>query len=574
MLIAGASVELRKELLLKSADQCYYLAQSKCVDIPKRDEVREYNELVSSMNNLNFDKNRQKLIFQCLAGILHLGNIVFSPFHGEGSGSVEGSHIKAKADLKNAAQLLGFSSAENLERSLCFRELVIGNDTTYAPIDITKACDQRDALAKYIYGKLFDWIVYGVNDVLYRGKPGNNIGILDIFGFEVFQVNSFEQLCINYCNERLQTFFNEIIFEGEMKVYEAEGIACDGITFKDNKGCVRLIDLKGAGIFSFLDEEINLPKGSEEKLVKKLHHVFDETAGTKSLYYGRVMKNPNNFIVKHFAGEVTYVVDNFLEKNKDSLALSLLNHCNSSTVSLLKDPVPIVNMSGDASEVSTADKATIASPEKGGKSTGKPSSKLTLCAKFKIDLDDLITTLRKTTPHFIRCVKPNDVQTPEKFDSVLALNQLKYSGLFEAINIRKAGYACRIPHEKFIELYGACVPSSNGGTKRSWGKKQLPVKSSASVDSASKKKKPPAVCFMLLDFLSREIKLINVDGQSAHWAVGKTKVFIRNQSFRSKLDSYRTDTVLKEVVVQLQRIVRGFCCRKKVAHLLRKSSNK
>ena len=198
MLIAGATVEMRKELSLKSADSCYYLAQSKCVDVPNRNEVKEYGELISSMKNLNFDADMQKNIFQCLAGILHLGNIVFSTFHGDGS-SGEGSHIKAKADLKLAASLLGISSSENLERALCFRELKIGGDVTYSPIDVVKACDQRDALAKYIYGKLFDWVVYGVNHVLYRGKPGNNIGILDIFGFEVFLVNSFEQLCINYC---------------------------------------------------------------------------------------------------------------------------------------------------------------------------------------------------------------------------------------------------------------------------------------------------------------------------------------------------------------------------------------
>lgn len=135
------------------------------------------------------------------------------------------------ADCRRVATLLGINP-DGLERAMCTRNNTINGETTVIPLSPEKAVDQRDTLAKYVYGKIFDTIVARVNQSLYRGKPGNNIGVLDIFGFEVFQVNSFEQLCINYCNERLQTFFNEIIFEGEMKMYQAEGLPCEDISFQ------------------------------------------------------------------------------------------------------------------------------------------------------------------------------------------------------------------------------------------------------------------------------------------------------------------------------------------------------
>jgi myosin heavy subunit len=154
-------------------------------------------------------------------------NLTFAP-----SRDIEGgSRATVPADCRRVATLLGINP-DGLERAMCTRNNTINGETTVIPLSPEKAVDQRDTLAKYVYGKIFDTIVARVNQSLYRGKPGNNIGVLDIFGFEVFQVNSFEQLCINYCNERLQTFFNEIIFEGEMKMYQAEGLPCEDISFQ------------------------------------------------------------------------------------------------------------------------------------------------------------------------------------------------------------------------------------------------------------------------------------------------------------------------------------------------------
>jgi myosin heavy subunit len=248
MLLAGASKEMRKELNLKPAEEFQYLIQSNCVSIKNRDEVKEYEELVAAMHHLNIEETIQNTIFQIVAAVLHLGNVTFvaskgGDFAGAGSGggdgATEGSKISSPStDTKKISSLLGIDS-ERLEIVLCNKDTNINGETLLIPLTPEKAQDQRDSLAKFLYQKVFDYIVYIVNISLYRGKVtptpttgGGNIGVLDIFGFEVFQNNSFEQLCINYCNERLQTFFNEIIFDNEMKLYVNEDLPIDDISYQ------------------------------------------------------------------------------------------------------------------------------------------------------------------------------------------------------------------------------------------------------------------------------------------------------------------------------------------------------
>jgi myosin heavy subunit len=247
MFLSGASKDMRKEFALKPVDQYHYLTQSGCVEIPNRSDYDDFEEMMFAMNNLKIEITTQKEIFQCLAAILHLGNLSFVDAR-----DVEGgSRVLVPADARKIASLLTVSE-ELLERSLCNKDTMINGEPFLIPLNPDKALDQRDSLSKYLYGKIFDYIIHCVNSSLYRGKPGLSIGVLDIFGFEVFQLNSFEQLCINYCNERLQTFFNEIIFEGEMKMYSAEGLPVEDITYQDNLGCVRLVDMRGAGVFAYL----------------------------------------------------------------------------------------------------------------------------------------------------------------------------------------------------------------------------------------------------------------------------------------------------------------------------------
>ena len=195
MLLAGATPDMRRDWSLKPPDQFQYLSMSGCLEIPGRDDREEFNILVESMSSLSLDAAIQKQVFQALASILHMGNIKFSE-----SGDTEGgSQVSSPQDCMKVATLLGISP-ESLEQSLCFKDSTFGtggaSQTITIPLDPTKAADQRDALSKHIYSCLFDFIVYRINNVLFRGKVGKNIGVLDIFGFEVFKLNSFEQLCM------------------------------------------------------------------------------------------------------------------------------------------------------------------------------------------------------------------------------------------------------------------------------------------------------------------------------------------------------------------------------------------
>jgi myosin heavy subunit len=233
MFLSGASKEMKKEFGLKPVDQFHYLTQSGSLEIQGRSDYQEFEEMMFAMDNLKIDLSTQHQIFQCLAAILHLGNLTFID-----SKDVEGgSRVLAPADARKIASLLTVSE-ELLERALCNKDTLINGEPFLIPLNPEKAVDQRDSLAKYLYGKIFDFIILCVNSSLFRGKPGLSIGVLDIFGFEVFQLNSFEQLCINYCNERLQTFFNEIIFEGEMKMYSAEGLPVDDISYQVSSSCL------------------------------------------------------------------------------------------------------------------------------------------------------------------------------------------------------------------------------------------------------------------------------------------------------------------------------------------------
>ena len=509
MLVAGASKEARQELGLKPADQFYYLSQSGCLEIPGRDDVEEFEQLEAAMDNMALDKNTQKQIFRSLAAVLHLGNLTFQP-----SREVEGgSQVASLPDLKRIIGLLNLPT-QNLGKGLCFKESSFSaGETILIPLDPQKACDQRDAFAKHIYGKIFDFIVMRVNNVLYRGKSGRSIGVLDIFGFEVFQKNSFEQLCINYCNEKLQTFFNDIIFQSEQKIYIEEGIDCEDITFQDNIGCVKLIDAKNPlGIFCMLDEEGVVPRGSDAKFVNRMHTTYDEGKTTKNNYYIRNRRKPDEFGVRHFAGDVIYNSEGFLEKNKDTLSPQLIAELETGSLDFLKE---------------AADLSLGASPVKAGgdsKRSGAPN-KLTLAAKFKLDLDSLMIALKTTNPQFIRCVKPNDKQQPETFDPILALRQLKYAGLFEAIHIRKAGFSVRMPLDQFIKRYKHCCPDV-----------MISLKKQNETDSAK-------IVTALLNDLGPKIGIANVPGSLIIWAVGLTKVFLRSNAAKFALENIRISSV-------------------------------
>lgn len=574
MLLAGAESAMIDEYKLKKPSAFNYLNQSDCMDIDGRKDKEEFELLLESFKHVGFADNHRRQILQCLAGILHLGNVQFidepqteeieNPITGlmetkmKEDESIRGAVIKTtQKDLQLATRMLEMvdrtgKPSENgtmqLEHALCY-VMVKGAANTASgvseviqmPLSALQSANNRDALAKACYDKLFDKIVAQVNRSLFKGRDeGWNIGVLDIFGFEVFETNSFEQLCINYCNEKLQTFFNEIIFDVERNYYTSEGIDVEGITYKDNKGCVNLIDLKAGGIFTQVAEIAVKRSATDDDLCKQLVETFAEKSATKSEYFARPKPNRRGaFIIRHFAGDVTYSTDGFIEKNKDKLPDALVRCMEQSTLSVFNEDSFAWDAWAPGLSQSTISNSA---PRKDFKSRDT-TSRLPLASKFKIDLDSLVVELSKTSPQFVRCVKPNDRQQPNLLDPCLTLSQLKYSGLFEAIRIRKSGYPLRLNHEQFLSRYKHCI---------------ITVLDKTSSQSYAK---------ALMNILADKIGFTNRDGQRPNYAIGHSKVFIRREEMGHALDDYRESNSM-HMATPIQKIIRGWLERRRFFKLV------
>lgn len=280
---------------------------------------------------------------------------------------------------------------------------------------------------------MFDWLVIKINESMIPGvKIHKRIGILDIFGFEIFELNSLEQLCINYCNEKLQSLFNRTVFEKEQRIYKEEGIGGVHVEHVDNGPILKLIEqTRPLGLLAALDEELRTPGGNIDSYKKKI----DGTC-SRSKYYRRGKGNLS-FVLTHYAGDVLYTVEEFMEKNKDSLSADLAELASKCGNSLMN------HLFGSANKMSSR------------------SRKATLCKQFKTNLDKLMKILDQTNPHYIRCIKPNDTKEALYFVAKNCLEQLTYSGVFEAVKIRKSGYPYRLRHDEFVKRY-KCILEESG----------------------------------------------------------------------------------------------------------------
>ena len=326
--IAGGEVDLamKKALKLKDAEEFHYMNQSGVTTVDSINDEKDFMEMSGAMDVLNMTKDEKEQCFRLVAGVLHLGNVEFEK---DPKGTEEtDSKVKTVDTLKFAAELFKVD-VDTFFKCMCYKKITRpgSKSVTYARYSIAKACDARDATSKALYGKMFDWLIIMINKAL-QGIGGvavdlakekiMTIGVLDIFGFESFPTNSFEQLCINYCNEKLQFHFNEYIFKIEQAEYAAEGVPVDMIEFKDNQPTLDLLEAKNGGVFAMVDEEISVPKGSDDGLVKKLlakHEKHPNFAKPKPTDLNAKMV----FIIIHYAGAVPYNCTNFLEKDRDAL---------------------------------------------------------------------------------------------------------------------------------------------------------------------------------------------------------------------------------------------------------------
>lgn len=470
---------------------------------------------------LNFSKDDTDSIFKLLSAVLLLGNIKFDATTAE-SCALSNDCIKK---VENCAVLLGVDFS-TFKFSLTEKIVQMGRGSVVSiKLTSAQACDSRDTLAKTLYGNMFDWLVRHVNENL--KKPGEtcSIGILDIFGFEVFQVNSFEQLCINYANEKLQFHFNDVIFTEEMKLYDEENVPTDKVVFEDNARCVNLIEGKPLGLISLLEEECSLGNGTDASYMSKIEKLFGTGKKEENPYFRNNRKSPELFSVVHFAGPVEYCVTNFLEKNRDSLSQTSKDAMMASTIPLISTLFSLDEPEGEK--------------DKRGNNV-KKGQKSTLGGQFRKQLISLVSILHETQPHFIRCVKPNHAKVPSEFDGQLSLRQLRYAGLFEAIKIRRSGYAYRSTITQFAFEYQHIV---SGLLSKRQSKKITDLES----------------CQLIFNQVMKVEKLILEDCG----VIGKTKVFLKTNQERSILDRLKAERIVL-FVYRIQSVIRGGLTRFKL----------
>ncbi|XP_023346173.1 unconventional myosin-Va, partial [Eurytemora carolleeae] len=429
-------------LALDHQDTFLYTNQGDNPDIPNVDDLKEFRKTHESFKLLGFSETDTTNIYRILAGILHLGNIGIQP--GGGRGDNESSLIKSDdVGLVEMSRLLDIEQ-EQMRQWLCHRKIVSRNESFTKPMGQTQAQQSRDALAKCIYSNLFDWIVHQINKALRTSQKINKfIGVLDIYGFETFEINSFEQFCINYANEKLQQQFNLHVFKLEQEEYVKEGIEWKMIDFYDNQPCIDLIESK-LGILDLLDEECRVPKGSDKSWVEKL---YDKCK--KYEHFSKPRLSQSAFLVKHFADQVEYECDGFLHKNRDTVMEEQIAILKASRNDLLSD-LFISEGKYTGMDNLPVKKNTPVKP--GGQGAAK-SHKKTVGSQFRESLNLLMTNLNSTNPHYVRCIKPNDAKAAFIFEPKRAVQQLRACGVLETVRISAAGYPSRWTYYDFFLRY-------------------------------------------------------------------------------------------------------------------------
>ncbi|XP_034147584.1 myosin VIIAa isoform X2 [Esox lucius] len=501
-MLRGMPSDQKMKLGLGKATDYSYLTIGKCTVCDGRDDLKEYSNIQSAMKVLMFSDTENWMISKLLASILHMGNL---RYEARTYDNLDACEVVRSVHLTTAATLLEVDG-KDLMNCLTSRTLITRGETVSTPLSIEQALDVRDAFVKGIYGRLFVWIVEKINAAIYK-PPSNepkairrSIGLLDIFGFENFTINSFEQLCINFANENLQQFFVRHVFKLEQEEYNLEHINWQHIEFTDNQDALDMIAIKPMNIISLIDEESKFPKGTDTTMLNKLnsqHKLNTNYIPPKNSY-------ETQFGIQHFAGVVYYETRGFLEKNRDTLHGDIIQLVHSSRNKFIK-------------QIFQADVAM-------GAETRKRSP--TLSSQFKRSLELLMRTLSVCQPFFVRCIKPNEYKKPMLFDRELCVRQLRYSGMMETIRIRRAGYPIRYTFVEFVDRYRVLMP----GVKPAYKQEDL-----------------RGTCQRIAEA---------VLGRDDDWQMGKTKIFLKDH--HDMLLEIERDKAITDKVILIQKVVRGF----------------
>uniref|UniRef100_UPI00358FA582 unconventional myosin-Va-like isoform X1 n=1 Tax=Myxine glutinosa TaxID=7769 RepID=UPI00358FA582 len=492
------------------------------------DDGEEFEKTCKAFSLLGIDAAHQRNIFKILSAVLHLGNVRIASNDKDGDNSFVN---RADPHLKAFAHLLGLER-DQMAQWLCHRKICTTSETYVKPILCMEARNARDALAKHMYACLFKWIISQINRALRSaGKEHSSIGVLDIYGFETFEMNSFEQFCINYANEKLQQQFNLHVFKLEQEEYMREEIPWTLIDFYDNQPCIDLIE-DNLGILDLLDEECRMPKGTDQSWALKMY----EHHQNRNEHFEKPRMSNLAFVIVHFADKVEYQCESFLEKNKDTVyqePINILKASESEFVAELFQEGKVETLASNR-----APRITIRSARPPFRAS-KREHKKTVGLQFRNSLQHLMETLNATTPHYIRCINPNDDKLSFKFDSVRAAQQLRACGVLETIRISAAGFPSRWMYEEFYDRY------------------RILLKSVYVV--------PGNIKLTVQNVLEDLIK------KPDRFQFGKTKILFRagEVAFLERLRSEH----LNAACVTVQRHVRGWLQRRRYIHLRRVTIN-
>ncbi|XP_078082178.1 myosin-10 [Mustelus asterias] len=449
-MLCGAGEHLKSDLLLEGFNNYRFLSNG-YVPIPGQQEKDNFQETMEAMHIMGFSHEEILSMLKVASSVLQFGNIVFKKERNTDQASMPDNTAAQKL-----CHLLGMNVME-FTRAILTPRIKVGRDYVQKAQTKEQADFAIEALAKATYERLFRWLVHRINKALDRTKRqgASFIGILDIAGFEIFELNSFEQLCINYTNEKLQQLFNHTMFILEQEEYQREGIEWNFIDFGlDLQPCIDLIERPAnpPGVLALLDEECWFPKATDKTFVEKL----SQEQGTHSKFQKpRQLKDKADFCIIHYAGKVDYKADEWLLKNMDPLndnvATLLHQSLDKFVAELWKDVDRIVGLD----QVAGMNETAFGSSYKTKKGMFRTVGQL-----YKESLAKLMATLRNTNPNFVRCIIPNHEKRAGKLDPHLVLDQLRCNGVLEGIRICRQGFPNRIVFQEFRQRYEILTPNS------------------------------------------------------------------------------------------------------------------
>ncbi|KAG1942240.1 myosin-10 [Pimephales promelas] len=521
-LLAGAGEHLRTDLLLEGFNNYRFLSNGN-IPIPGQQDKDNFQETMEAMYIMSFSHEEILSMFKVVSAVMQFGNIVFKKER-----NTDQASMPENTAAQKLCHLLGMNVME-FTRAILSPRIKVGRDYVQKAQTKEQADFAVEALAKATYERLFRWLVHRINKALDRTKRqgASFIGILDIAGFEIFQLNSFEQLCINYTNEKLQQLFNHTMFVLEQEEYQREGIEWSFIDFGlDLQPCIDLIERPAnpPGVLALLDEECWFPKATDKTFVDKL---VQEQGTHGKFQRPRQLKDKADFCIIHYAGKVDYKADEWLMKNMDPLNDNVATLLHQSTdkfvAELWKDVDRIVGLDQVAGMNETAFGATYKTKKGMFRTVGQ---------LYKESLTKLMATLRNTNPNFVRCIIPNHEKRAGKLEPHLVLDQLRCNGVLEGIRICRQGFPNRIVFQEFRQRYEILTP--NAIPKGFMDGKQA---------------------------CERMIRALELDPNL--FRIGQSKIFFRT-GVLAQLEEER-DLKITDIIIYFQSVCRGYLARKAFA---------